>query len=41
MSELQSLAEKVFSGEISHCPHGRPIAFEVTKKMLDKGLGRI
>jgi len=39
--ELESLAEKVMSGEISHCPHGRPVVFEITKSTLDKGFGRI
>jgi len=40
-SELESLAKKVMSGEISHCPHGRPVVFELTKSTLDKGFGRI
>jgi len=39
--ELESLAEKVMSGEVSHCPHGRPVAFEITKTTLDKGFGRL
>ena len=39
--ELESLAAAVMSGELSHCPHGRPVAFEVTKSTLDKGFGRI
>jgi len=39
--ELEVLATRVMSGEISHCPHGRPVAFEVTKSTLDKGFGRI
>ena len=39
--ELSALAEKVISGTVSHCPHGRPVAFEITRKMLDKGFGRI
>ena len=38
--ELILLAEKVMSGEVSLCPHGRPVAFEVTKTTLDKGFGR-
>ena len=40
-AELEALAESVMSGDISHCPHGRPVAFEVTKTTLDKGFGRI
>ena len=39
--ELESLAAKVMSGEASFCPHGRPVAFEVTKAALDKGFKRI
>ena len=39
--ELESLAAKVMSGEVSHCPHGRPVAYEITKSTLDKGFGRI
>ena len=40
-AELEALAERVMSGEISHCPHGRNVAFEVSKVTLDKGFGRI
>jgi len=39
--EIESLAAKVMSGEVSRCPHGRPVAFEVTKSTLDKGFCRI
>jgi len=39
--ELEELAARVMSGEISHCPHGRPVAFEITKAFLDKGFKRI
>ena len=38
--ELNALTSKVMSGEITHCPHGRPIAFEITKATLDKGFKR-
>ena len=38
--ELEALAIRVMSGEVSHCPHGRPVAFEITKSTLDKGFGR-
>ena len=41
MRELEALAARVISGEISHCPHGRPVAFEITKATLDKGFKRI
>ena len=39
--ELQVLADKVASGEIKYCPHGRPVAVVLTKKELDKQFGRI
>jgi len=39
--ELEALASRVFSGEVSHCPHGRPVVFEISKHTLDKGFGRI
>ena len=38
--ELEALAAKVMSGEVSHCPHGRPVAFEIAKATLDKGFKR-
>jgi len=41
LRELESLTEKVMSGDILCCPHGRPVAFEITKSTLDKGLGRL
>ena len=39
--ELEELAGRVISGEIARCPHGRPVAFEMTKKDLDKRFGRL
>ena len=38
--ELEILTAKVMSGEVSYCPHGRPVAFEITKAALDKGFKR-
>ena len=38
--ELEELTSRVLSGEISHCPHGRPVAFELTKAALEKKFGR-
>ena len=39
--ELRALAARVLSGEVSHCPHGRPVAFELTKTALDRSFKRI
>ena len=39
--ELETLAARVLSGEIAQCPHGRPVAFEVTKSTLDRSFKRI
>ena len=39
--ELEALAARVMSGEVTHCPHGRPVAFEIQKSVLDKGFKRI
>lgn len=39
--ELKALAEKVLASEdIMYCPHGRPVAFRLTKKELEKYFGR-
>ncbi len=41
-TEMQSLAEKVLSNkDIMYCPHGRPVAFEIKKRELEKQFGRI
>lgn len=40
--EMQNLAEKVLRDkEIMYCPHGRPVAFEIKKRELEKQFGRI
>ncbi|MCL2080149.1 MAG: DNA mismatch repair endonuclease MutL [Oscillospiraceae bacterium] len=40
IQEMDALAARVVSGEITHCPHGRPITYVLTKTMLEKGFGR-
>ena len=39
--ELLALAEKVLAGEVTHCPHGRPVMTVFTRAALDKRFGRI
>ena len=38
--ELSLIAERVLSGEVRYCPHGRPVAVELTKTALDKAFKR-
>ena len=41
-TEMLSLAEKVLnSKDIMYCPHGRPVAFEIKNRELEKQFGRI
>lgn len=40
--ELSVLAERILkSKDIMYCPHGRPVAFKLTRKQLEKHFGRI
>ena len=38
--ELRALVDKVQSGEVRYCPHGRPVAVRLTKYQLEKMFGR-
>ncbi|MDR1589947.1 MAG: DNA mismatch repair endonuclease MutL [Oscillospiraceae bacterium] len=40
LRELEALAGRVFSGEVRYCPHGRPVAMELTASALDRGFKR-
>ena len=39
--ELMALARRVLAGEVTHCPHGRPVMQTFTRAELDKRFGRI
>jgi DNA mismatch repair protein MutL len=38
--ELYELAGRVVSGEVRYCPHGRPVAAELTKAFIDRSFKR-
>ncbi len=40
--ELRALAQRVLSSnDVLYCPHGRPVAFALTKREIEKNFGRI
>ncbi len=39
-AELEKVARAVMSGEVRYCPHGLPVAIELTKAMLEKQFKR-
>ena len=39
-AELLKVAQAVMSGAVKYCPHGRPVAIELTHQQLEKRFGR-
>ena len=39
-AELLKVAQAVMSGQVRYCPHGRPVAIELTRQQLERRFGR-
>ena len=39
-AELLKVAQAVMSGAVKYCPHGRPVAIDLTRQQLEKRFGR-